>query len=482
MYRPSDLLPAVARVALEFDGNDIAEWRDVPPHGLSAIARDSLLNGNEHRAQRHVTSNDVLKLVSVFNNTYDRDPRGGIHPVLSRHAFEQFSYQDFSIGTMARTVLVIDQLLADAKTHFTPEELTEWLGGPVDAVMRALQIISAWVHKDGGVWTPRTADDIWRWASDEPPIVEMLRETPPDLIRKVAERCTLSQSGFKRQYPHESVELHERRWVANPLHVYPLIRLPDGRVVAPQPRDIVQSGRLGNLVSFIPSDRRGRFNYELGGAIERYVGELMQDIEGAGVAPEVVYGPNGEKSADWFLVLPDLLVLVEVKAFRPTLRVMIAARDYEDDFELRFAKAAGQIASTSGLLDDDAAFSHLPTHLRRIGLIVTGEPFYLSNQKFVQNHQRSTPIPTLVGSLVDMERLTSHPATEVAAALAAVAVDDERSSWNLGNALNGRLPSRNRFGRLLQRVADTRMHLIDIDGVGDVRPTSKRPDTTITTQ
>lgn len=65
------------------------------------------------------------------------------------------------------------------------------------------------------------------------------------------------------------------------------------------------------------------FTRDLGDLFEQYVGphlRLLPDIE---IFPEIVYGKNGEKSVDWIVVLPGLVLLVEVKSVRPTAKLRL---------------------------------------------------------------------------------------------------------------------------------------------------------------
>jgi hypothetical protein len=461
-YRPSDLLPAVAQVAIAYAESDVQQWRSVPPHALAAIARESLLNSNEHRANHAVSAQDVLRLVGLFNNTYDPDPGFNALAVMSRHAFEQFRYQEFDLGGLARTLLLLNHITNEPRSRVTRQEIEEWFGGPVDEVLRAHQIIWILVCRDGGLWLPRTTDDLRNLFSGDEALVAMLEKTPPETILTVADSMTVTQQEFRERYPHKpEVSTQQRRWAANPLHVTPLILLPDGRVVAPQPKEILIRATVGNLLHLVPSERREAFMHALGDATEKYVGELLTDIDGADVEPQVVYGPNNESSIDWFLILPKALLLVEVKAVRPSLNAKIAADNYEQEFADRLDKAVRQIITTNSLLDTHPAFAHLPKDRPRIGVIVTGEPFYLPNRAFLAQVMAKSPIPILVGSVLDFERLSCHTADEVDSAFRAVTADAEQATWYLGSSIHQHLPAKQRVGRLGQTAIETTLSIID---------------------
>lgn len=86
-HRPSELLPAIAQIAigLEERGTPLPGDRLLLPWGLMAAAKESVRAGNEHR-EPGVTLRDVQEICGAFNAVVDplgereRDPElGALH-------------------------------------------------------------------------------------------------------------------------------------------------------------------------------------------------------------------------------------------------------------------------------------------------------------------------------------------------------------------------------------------------------------------
>jgi hypothetical protein len=147
-YRPSDLLPALARVACRISepGPDsIARWRQLSPWGLAALARESVVWGTEHRAALTVGDADVHALHNLFNESYDRPPADDKEltlGIVSRHAYEQFPYLESEAEELARTWALLRHALSNTATeHLTPAGVETLVGGPLQEVLRATWLL-----------------------------------------------------------------------------------------------------------------------------------------------------------------------------------------------------------------------------------------------------------------------------------------------------------------------------------------------------
>jgi hypothetical protein len=56
---------------------------------------------------------------------------------------------------------------------------------------------------------------------------------------------------------------------------------------------------------------------------EAYVGRQLQLLPGAMILPEIIYSKPERRSVDWFVILENLVLLVEVKSTRPSEQVRI---------------------------------------------------------------------------------------------------------------------------------------------------------------
>lgn len=438
-YRPTDLLPALGRVACRISdpGHDSLErWRSLSPWGLAALARESVLRGTEHRDRRLVSDADVQALHDLFNSAYDPPPPGERDVALGiilRHAYEQFLYQESEAQELARTWAILHNALAVTNTeHLTTDDVDTLVGGPLQEVLRATWLLYGSTQAGAGRWHPE-----W-WGTAEARSLTTL--TPPTRVISLAADLTADLATLRADHASLSREQtpprHLLRWDYNPLIKHPLALLPDGQVVAPQPRLVLRRMTPGGLY-YSGIHRLGDwFPSDLGKLVEQYVGLNLRLLEGSGVEGEIVYDRGSKRSVDWIWHNDDLLVLVEVKALRAALGARFGAGSFATDLASRLSTAVKQLNRTSGLIDDGhAGFKHLPAALPRVGLIVTAEPIYAGNSSQLRPYLAEAAMPTLVVSLRDLERLVAQPAEATFAALGQIASHPEMSTWLLSSAL-----------------------------------------------
>jgi hypothetical protein len=258
---------------------------------------------------------------------------------------------------------------------------------------------------------------------------------------------------------------HLLRWDYNPLLRHPLVSLPDGRVIAPQPRLLLRRMSPGGLY-YTGIDRLGTwFPSDLGKVVEHYVGLNLRSVPGTSVEGEIRYDKDGKLSVDWFWQHGDMLVLVEVKAMRAALGARTGARGFATELTERLDIAVKQLNRSALRIDDrHPSFKHLPASAARVGLIVTAEPIYPGNSTQLRKHLAPSTMPTLIVSLRDIERLVAHDATAIFAALRRIATDPTLSTWLLSSAMVEVLPAEAGPGPLLRQA----LAEIDIDPPGGV--------------
>lgn len=121
---------------------------------------------------------------------------------------------------------------------------------------------------------------------------------------------------------------------------------------------------------------------DLGNLFEQYVGRHLRLLPGAQVLPEITYGPKSarSKTVDWIVVLPEVVLLVEVKSAIPTEPVRLGTPDATDAIVGKLGKAVSQIDITAQLIADrDPALAGVPADRPVLGLAVTLEPFHIAN-------------------------------------------------------------------------------------------------------
>ncbi len=464
-YRPTDLLPALASVSCRISDpgpDSLARWRQLSPWGLAALARESVVSGTEHRGALTVNDGDVHALHNLFVRSYDQPPadeRDVTLGIVSRHAYEQFPYQESEAEELARTwALLRHALPITATEHLTPADVDALVGGPLQDVLRATWLLYGSTHSGAGLWEPE-----W-WRTDESRLLTTL--TSPDRVIVLADDLTADFDTLRADHARVAVPpRHLLRWDYNPLHRYPLARLPDGRVIAPQPRLVLRRMSPGGLY-YTGIDRLGGwFPSDLGKVVEQYVGMNLRSVNGTLVEGEIHYDKGGKLSVDWFWQHGDMLVLLEVKAMRAALGARIGAPGFTTDLTKRLDVAVWQLNRSASLIDDrHPSFTHLPAGATRVGLIVTAEPIYSGNSTGLRKHLAPTTMPTLIVSLRDLERLVAHEAATIFAALRRIASDPALSAWLLSSAMSEVLTAELGPGPLLRQALTE----INIDPPADV--------------
>jgi len=451
-HRPSDLLPAIARLAARIEGPPY-DWdliRSIPPWGLAVLARESILWGNEHRPPG-LNERDVTALLNGYSNLYEEartDADHSAHSLLTRVAYDQFPYQESIYEELSRS----HALLIDGTREVETEALTEaaWervLGAPLDLAVGSTFFLHVAAERNDGWFDPA-------WL-DRPDFTPVFSTWPREVILRRAEQLSATLDQFKAAYedapkPGRGYE----RYAFNPLVAHPFVRWPDGRLLAPQPRLILRTVTPGNLYYDGVRTLGEAFTRDLGRLTEWYVGKQLRSIPGANVLPEVSYGRPERKSIDWFLVLPSVVILFEVKSARFGLLDRAADPGFDQRIAQVLRKSVTQLQRTSDAIDAEIIeLAHIPRDRPRIGMIVTAEPYYLANTPMVRSLLPATTLPVLTASLRDLEHTVDLGLDRIEQEIVAIANDPERSTWQLGVAL-GDAPSERR-NPVLDRAWDS---------------------------
>jgi hypothetical protein len=139
------------------------------------------------------------------------------------------------------------------------------------------------------------------------------------------------------------------------------------------------------------------------------------------VLPEVTYGRRQHRldSCDWFLDLPDLLVLIECKARQPTEPLRLGgANDWLDSVMTSIGKGIFQLNRSNENIDQiSATLAEIEPSKPRVGLVITLEPFYVDNNPFIRGQLLQAEFPVGVLSIGELERLVLLSGDELAQAL-----------------------------------------------------------------
>jgi hypothetical protein len=149
------------------------------------------------------------------------------------------------------------------------------------------------------------------------------------------------------------------------------------------------------------------FTRDLGTLFEAYVGRQLALVPETVLHPEIQYGKGNDKSIDWFLVFPDLLLLVEAKLARPTQPLRSGAAGAAQALKAAFDKAHRQLDRTFDLVRaQHPEFGHISADRPILGIVVTLEDYHLANSPLHQPwYTKSTKLPTLAVSADELETI-----------------------------------------------------------------------------
>lgn len=436
--RPSALLQALGEFASsdpDFGFGGVIDGAYAPPWAVALIAREAILHGNEFR-QPTVTPGYLRQLFNAHNDIADpsiRDESFDPLSVLTRLAYEQFPYQESIFEELSRThALMVEGVHSlSLEVLGDPDVWHRLLGAALEEVVGATFFLQVAASQNHGRW-----DDSWL---DRDDLEEIFNLWPRHVIRHRARTLTATVEGFRSAYSAApSPQAGHERFAYNPLVATPFIDLENGITVAPQPRLILRTITPGALYYPGMNQFGSAFARDLGRLTERYVGALFGAVDSAmELHGEISYGRPERKSVDWFVVLPSAVVLIEVKSARFGLLERAAAPGYQTRVAGLLNKAVGQLVATSERLDsNDPAFAAIPRDRPRIGIVVTGEPFYLANSGWMRELIKEAPFPTLTASLRVVEHLCGLSLDALETDLTRIVVDPERSTWNLGVAIS----------------------------------------------
>lgn len=439
-FPPSHLLPVLAELALV--GSEDAETRraiqpHVQPWAIATVARESVLWGNEHRSST-VTPDALRRIFNAHNRVAEIDVRADevdFLDIFTRVAYEQFPYQDAGpIETSRSHALLVEGLAEVSTKHFTLQDADRLLGAPLGKAVGATFLLHALAHSQGG-WV----DPAWMDRDNFAPIFDVWDREVVDL--RIAQMTTTFEDVRRRYEEAPKPPPGRERYALNPLISTPFLKMGDGRILAPQPGLIMQTVSPGALYyRGVAAYGAQQFGSDLGLLTQHYVGRQLRILEpDAVVHPEIEYveAKRRRDSVDWFILFDSLVVMVEVKSARFGLLDRAAAGDYKKRVHGLLAKATQQLIETSKRLDSGLdRFAHIPESRPRIGVIVTGEPFYLANTRWTRGAELpQTDFPVVVASLRDIEFMVCMPAEEVERRLTEIVNDPERSTWALDAAL-----------------------------------------------
>jgi len=282
---------------------------------------------------------------------------------------------------------------------------------------------------------------------DRPQLGEIAAVMDPEVLRRVWRDNYLTDTEGFRAVNGRPQPGPWRRFDFNPLGATPVITdlLGDGRWTIPSPGLLAR--RFSPLGVYYAGMRRWgtAFSDDLGPLFEAYVGRHLRLLPDAHVIPAITYGHDNRQSVDWLVVLPEVVLMVEVKSVRPTDAVRRGGPQAGAELTRMLQKAFRQLRTTNDLIAErHPQFASIPEDRPRIGLVVTMESFYTINSPFQRDrYQIPLSFPTLVVSAREIEGLMAVTDISPGALLLEHLHDPTVDGWSLHSALVGHLRGRN---------------------------------------
>lgn len=434
-HRPSELLPVIARVAArvsEPSDDSLQRWRTVAPWTLAGLARESILYSRAS-APSGITEENMRQMLNAYTQSHHPlpDTPDSVFTLMTSHAYDQMLYQESDGQELTRTVaLLSDELAPNAHRLkvIDTDVVTDLVAGPIEDALRASMILWAYASKQHG----HLPEDI----STSRAMTGLKDYVSPETLHAVAELMTANVPTLRRA--HRSLYNTKAplppylvKYAYNPLTAHPIVRT-GRRLVAPQLRLIRRRFAPAGIFYAGVSRYGNDFATDLGYLYETYIGRTLAQIAGATIHGEVRYrdGKDKKETVDWFIVLPDLVVLVESKATRPDLDLRTGNPGLGRALKTQLTKSIDQLAVTNELLDaGHPALAHIPNDRPRVGLVVTAEPFYLGNSPNFRGYLPEPAIPTQFASVRDLEQLAGYDAATLESGLKVIVSDPDLSTW-----------------------------------------------------
>jgi hypothetical protein len=370
------LLTEIARTALALpDSAADPRYRRTLPWALAGLAKASICHGNPHRSTE-VARNTVLFGCFMYNNLRPEELGQAelktAFGILVRIAYEQFPYQESVYEELARVEAFFGGYSSRKPLEVLHDKqaLAGLLGAPLRRAAGVALLLYASAQMNGGFFDP-----VWM---DHANFADVLAVVPRQDIMSVIDAVFAGGfDDFRRQAAQAPPLPFLDRYTFNPLTARPLVRLDDGRLLAPVPQLI--SRKLSPAELYYLGLQRWDlpFARDMGELFEDYVGRQLSALPGVTVHPEIEYadGRNTILGVDWIVVADDSVLLVEAKATRVPAAARAGEATAEESFKRTLGKAFNQISRThEAIRAGRPEFAAIPAGRPVHGLVATWTP------------------------------------------------------------------------------------------------------------
>ena len=215
---PSQLLPVLAEMTVRDDPNyrGFEQVRALPPWIMAAIARESIVRGNEGRTQ-HATPDDILQLARLHHEVFVEPTRQSLTAIAGLLMHEQMWWQISLFEEQARTLSLFDD---PAYGDVFPWE--DVLGMTLVDAVKAAFLVGLVVNRNAGRWDESVLDAFY----SDPRVEAHISRAR---VVQTAKLLTITIDDFRSmgrkwdERPDRDPELAKHP--LNPLMGYPLVDL-----------------------------------------------------------------------------------------------------------------------------------------------------------------------------------------------------------------------------------------------------------------
>ncbi|MFJ9195859.1 hypothetical protein [Streptomyces globisporus] len=410
--------------------------RTPAPQGLNPLAPWALLDvawislargrGNRHPATRQ-DLNEILDLFWALDDPVNEEPAGmeRWEGFLQRTLHHQAPWQEDNYSQLSRTIAWLSQTPYPAGSE---DPLKAIVPGWDDTLLGCS--LADYLGIANLVWGCATAHPNprrrGRFAVDWYPKEDYDQfdgiRSPKQIKAVLNQHLVTTTNKLRASFPASHDPLR-RRYGHNPLRSTPLVGGVPGGYLVPVPAAVLDKASPLGLY-YTGGDNRSAwgqsFTNDVGKLFEHYVGRHLDLLPDATVRPEtLVKISKGEskKTVDFFVVFPNLVLLIEVKSTRsnedlraggPEFATLLRGTPVNKGFE--------QINRSVDFLrsGNHPELEGIPTDRRMIGMVVTAEPFHQINTPAQRQHLPKTTIPVMVTAIAELEQAVTITGTSLA--------------------------------------------------------------------
>jgi hypothetical protein len=319
-----------------------------------------------------MTEADFINMRNLFTESHDNPKDGAsmteedLAVMLGRYSYEQFPYQSSVMEELARPYILFSDTDVPAKyLRPGPDEWQEMLGGTIEQALGASFIIFVGVMQNSGVFDPAVFTADWYSQVDH--------AVPSEVGLRVLDLLTATVEEA-RDDGRSAPELPDylQRYSYNPLVRTPLIDIGDGLRYAPKPQFVLRAMTTENLYYRGIRQWADDFGAALGMRVQAYTGRQLRHTGEHTVIDEFRWEQKkrgGVDSSDWFLVTPQVTVLIECKSARPGYTAKAGTPDGIEQANAVLGKAFGQIRNNADeIRAGNPAYAHIPADRPLVGL------------------------------------------------------------------------------------------------------------------